>query len=159
MNQDHPFIPQFIGITRRYIGALSSMLQHTGLDRYYYPLLLVHYNDGIISQQQLANALYKDKVTTARIIDYLTEAEYIYRQQNPTDKREQLLFTTPKAQLLIPEILKAFNQLNLIALKSVSDNDRTVFLSVLAQLEKNFNEVPANEFQVLFTRKDESTPL
>ena len=60
-------------ISEVYLSTLSSIMKPFGIERYFAPLLYLCQNSGKITQKDLAEALKRDKVSTMRMVDYLSE--------------------------------------------------------------------------------------
>ncbi|MCB0703895.1 MAG: MarR family transcriptional regulator [Saprospiraceae bacterium] len=64
-------------------------------------LILIHLRKGSgLHQQEIADTFCKDKGTIARAVDLLEKENLIERRPDPTDKRQKLLFLTPKGASL-----------------------------------------------------------
>jgi len=131
-------------IAKGYLSALNQSLQHLDIDRNYYALLLIANAEGDITQQELADLLEIDKVTMLRNIDYLSEKGYVKRAKSISDKRKYGLILTDKAFEALPEIKKSFNLINEIALKGLTPEQISDFMSMLQTIKKNLNEYSTN---------------
>src|SRR6476469_7756754 len=110
-------------LAKNYLAFLVENLESSGLDRYYYMLLVLHENSGKITQQQLSELLNCDKVTTLRNLDHLSKLDLIERVVNQKDRREHLLQVTVKGKKLIPEIRKTYQELEQGAFKGMSESE------------------------------------
>jgi len=126
------------------MGKISKMSQdilrrnltHLDIDRSFYPLLLIDAGHGI-TQQELARDLSCDKVQVVRIIDYLSANGYVERMPNKTDKRKYELSITEKAQKVIPDIKKAFDELSAITLKGLTKSQKNELYALLTLIASN----------------------
>lgn len=97
---------------------------------------LIHalrHNPGC-TQARLAEILHADKAAIARRIKNLEAKGYLVRENDPGDKRSQLLYPTEKAETLKSsktEIEAAFYEYLISAL---TDEEATAFASVLDKL-------------------------
>jgi DNA-binding MarR family transcriptional regulator len=143
-NELQPF-GRLLSITgKNYLRVLNHRLSDLDIDRNYYALLLIESGEGKITQQELASMLEIDKVTMLRNIDYLSEKGYVTRVINENDRRKYSLLLTGKAKKALPEIKKAFREINDIVLKGLSEKQITELLSVLDTIKNNLNEYPVS---------------
>lgn len=137
MKPVEPISRKLLNLGRAYINLLSKEVEHLDINRYYYALSLIYFHDGGLTQKALADSLGKDKSLIVNIINTLSEKGYVYREKNPTDRREHLLRVTDKAKQEVPEILAAFKKLNNSVTENIPDADMKIFYSVLHKMEGN----------------------
>lgn len=79
---------------------LSQRFRDQGilLTREQWSILAVLWISDGCSQQHLATATYRDKPSTTRLIDNLEKEGYIARRSDPTDRRTNQIFLTPKGK-------------------------------------------------------------
>lgn len=119
------------------LSVLSKRIKHLDINRYYYPLTIIHLHNGKLSQNALAQLLGKDKSAMVSIIDLLTETGYVKRTINPQDRREHLISTTKKAERDVPQIMAAYDEMNKDLTKGISIEEMTTFYSVLNKMKDN----------------------
>ena len=93
--------------------------------------------DGV-TQQQLCNAVYKDKPSMTRLIDAMEQADLVVRQTNPLDRRANTVHLTrhghevkDKAQKIALVTLKeALRGLGMDDLRTCQGVLRTVFENI-----------------------------
>ncbi|MEI6124107.1 MAG: MarR family transcriptional regulator [Bacteroidota bacterium] len=127
-------------IGKSYLHALNLMLNSLDIERNFYALLLIENAECKITQQQLACQLEIDKVSMLRSIDYLSENGYVQRIKNNLDKRTYSLELTPKARMALPEIKKAYDTMNQIALKGLSKQQIAELSANIKIIKTNLNE-------------------
>jgi MarR family transcriptional regulator for hemolysin len=86
----------------------------------------------------------KDKSAMVNIIDTLTAKGYVYREINPSDRREQLIRITAKAEKDIPAIKASFALLNKKATEGISSEKLDIFNEVLKQMTVNLKPLDSN---------------
>ena len=123
-------------IGKLYQANLRADLSHLDIDRSFYPLLLIESRNSM-TQQELARELSCDKVQVVRIIDYLSNHNYVQRIQKQTDKRKYELTITEKSGLLIPEIRKVIDNMSAVAFKGLSEKQIDELYRILSILEIN----------------------
>lgn len=142
IDPNQPLAVYFAYLTKQYIGAVSKRLRHLEIDRYYYTLITIYEHQPEITQQQLADKLQTDKVTTFRVVDHFCRVGYVRREVNPEDRRSMYLYLTPKGLKAIPEIKKAYTNLNKICLEGIEDHEKETFFKVLGKVIENIDKEP-----------------
>lgn len=132
-----PISRKLIRLGKLYQSLLAKSTKHLDVDRYHYVLSLIYYYDGQLSQKALAEILGKDKSAMVSIINLLTAKGFVYRENNPNDRREQLLKVTEKARLAVPHIIASFKNINADITRGISDDDMKIFERVLLQMQNN----------------------
>jgi MarR family transcriptional regulator, transcriptional regulator for hemolysin len=140
-------------LTKQYFGALSKSLEHLGIDRHFYPLVVIDKTEEKCTQQYLACMLDVDKVTMVRVMDYLMENGMITRKVNSKDRREHLIKLTPKAKKIMPELYKGINKMNSLALKGLTKNEQALFYTITTKMAKNIENLPVNEVDIQLKKK------
>ena len=87
----------------------------------------------------------KDKSLIVTVIDTLTEQGFVYREVNPADRREHLLKVTAKGKKAVPHIVEAFETLNKSITEDISDEELTIFNTVLKKMENNMKPFTSTE--------------
>lgn len=93
-------------------------------------------NEGI-SQKDLSNLIQIDKATTMKAIKKLEQEGYIYRVQDPADKRYNNLFLTEKGKDFIPVFKERMANITTILSKGMTEEQRSDAIETLAFLLKN----------------------
>ena len=137
MSLIEPISRKLIRLGKLYQSLLAKSTKHLDVDRYHYVLSLIYYHDGQLSQKALAEILGKDKSAMVSIINLLTAKGFVYRENNPNDRREQLLKVTEKAKLAVPHIIASFKSINADITRGISDDDMKIFERVLLQMQNN----------------------
>lgn len=151
--QEWPLGRFFSFLTKQYIGKLTLLLEHTPVERYYFPLYLIGKNNGHMSQQELADQLLMDKVSMVRIIDALQKDGFIERKTNPEDRRERRLHITPKAEPWILEIEKGIKEANEYFFSLLDPSLHANFQLILTELITKTQDIPANQFEFFYPKK------
>ena len=145
MKVTEPISRKLIHLGKVYLNVLSKRVEHLGINRYWYVLSVIATNDGQLTQKALAERLGKDKSAMVSIIDFLTEKGYVFRETNPTDRREHLLRVTEKAGKAVPEIVAAFDAINKTVSNDVSMAEMEIFNRVLLKMEENLKPYATHE--------------
>lgn len=103
------------------------------------------WNQGEMTQQQLADQLQKDKNSVTKLVDAIEKKGFVVRKQNPHDRRANTLVLTEKANELKPGAKqKGISILDQI-LEGISEDELRRFLSTLRKLNANMNICEASE--------------
>ena len=103
------------------------------------------WNQGEMTQQQLADQLQKDKNSVTKLVDAIEKKGFVVRKQNPHDRRANTLVLTEKANELKPGAKqKGISILDQI-LEGISEDELRSFLSTLRKLNTNRTICEASE--------------
>jgi DNA-binding MarR family transcriptional regulator len=95
------------------------------------------WNQGEMTQQQLADQMQKDKNSVTKLVDAIEKKGFVVRKQNPHDRRANTLVLTEKANELKPGAKqKGISILDQI-LEGISEDELRSFLSTLRKLNAN----------------------
>jgi MarR family transcriptional regulator for hemolysin len=136
---NEPLVHQLIQVTKKYLSAFSEFTQDIPLERYHYVLILVEQNQEKLTQKALAEMLQVDKSFMVNMINYLTKNDFVYRETNIEDRREQLIKLTGKAKKMIPSINRSIKELNTKAFYSLTDEKIKTFFEIIDTLQNNLN--------------------
>ena len=108
-------------------------------------LIDILWNQGEMTQQQLADQLQKDKNSVTKLVDAIEKKGFVVRKQNPHDRRANTLVLTEKANELKPGAKqKGISILDQI-LEGISEDELRSFLSTLRKLNANMTICEASE--------------
>ncbi|PWA11482.1 MarR family winged helix-turn-helix transcriptional regulator [Flavobacterium laiguense] len=93
-------------------------------------------NPGI-SQQDLAEMVFKDNASVTRIIELLVQSKYLERENNPNDRRKSNLTVTLEGESIIKKVHSLVLQNRKIALKGVSQEDLEITNRTLKKITEN----------------------
>lgn len=110
------------------------------------------FKHGGMSQNQIADKVFKQGPNITRIIDDLEIKTLVYRQQDPDDRRKYLLFLTDKGADLALNVLKVVKETIAQVLDGVKADDLVVTINVLNKIYHNIN--PKEELNVLDSFKN-----
>ena len=95
------------------------------------------WNQGSMSQQQLADQMQKDKNSVTKLVDALERKGFVVREQNRQDRRSNTLVLTEKAQGLKhgakQKGISFFDEM----LVGISEEELRSFLVTLHKLNRN----------------------
>ena len=118
------------------------MLKHHRVDLTPEQFLLIDllWNQGPLSQQELADQLQKDKNSVTKLVDAAERKGFVIRQQNPSDRRSNTIILTELALSLKDDAkTKGIFILDQM-LNGISEDELNAFLGTLAKLCDNMEE-------------------
>ena len=95
------------------------------------------WNQGSMSQQQLADQMHKDKNSVTKLVDAIERKGFVYRQQNASDRRSNTLVLTEKALELRDDAKQKGISILDEMLEGISEAELRSFLSTLNKLNVN----------------------
>ena len=93
-----------------------------------------------IRQVALAEILEIQPITTARLIDQLSEDGLVERRQDPTDRRAYCLYLAEGARQQLESIGEIVDDVNHKAVEGLSKTDVEQFVSTLKVIHKNLSD-------------------
>lgn len=127
-------------VGQQYFHVLRERLAHLNIDRRYSVLVYLAEAQESISQQELANKLYMDKVAVVRAVDHLSGLGYLRRTVCAEDRRKHHLELLPKALPVVQQIIAAYSEINDIAFKGMSAARRASFIKELSGILGRLDE-------------------
>lgn len=102
------------------------------------PLICLYAHDGPMTQTQLARALGLESPTVVRLLDRLTDKDWIVRRSCPQDRRAYHVMLTPKARKLCVEIDKVVTQVRRAGMAGVAAAELSAAIGVLERVHRQF---------------------
>lgn len=96
-------------------------------------------DNPVISQQEIAEKVFKDNASVTRIIELLFKAKYIKRSVNKADRRKTNLVVTEEGVSLVNDVYKVVQDYRTNALKGISKQDIDTTNKVLSAIIANCN--------------------
>lgn len=118
---------------QRFIKANRIILGLTGIEQIVCMHIGLHQHTN---QDQLARALMMDKGNVAKVLVSLENEGFIYREENPNNRRENIVSLTPKGAELIKEVVQLCMDWETIALRDLSNEEATIFKNVCSKLSQ-----------------------
>lgn len=123
---------------------LAAMFKKSGLPLTPEQFMLIDllWNQGEMSQQELADQLQKDKNSVTKLVDAIERKGLVLRKQNERDRRSNTIVLTQKAEdLKYGAKERGISALDKM-LKDIEEEELLAFLSTLRKLNANMT---ANE--------------
>lgn len=93
-------------------------------------------NPGI-SQQEIAERVFKDNASVTRIINLLVKANYLKKTSDKNDKRRSILKVTDEGKKIIQNVYKVVLKNRETALKGITKKDIKITENTLNMIIKN----------------------
>ena len=122
-------LKQFIAAKLREVGVPLTPEQFMLID--------LLWNQGAMSQQQLADQMQKDKNSVTKLVDAIERKGFVVRQQNVHDRRSNTIVLTEKANLLKPGAKQKGISILDQMLEGISEEELRGFLATLHKLNSN----------------------
>jgi len=93
-------------------------------------------NPGV-SQQEIAEKVFKDNASVTRIIELLVKSKYLHRKVNPKDRRTSILTVTPEGEDIIEKVQSLVLQNRKIAQTGLTLEELENLNATLKKIIKN----------------------
>lgn len=98
------------------------------------------WDEGKMSQQKIADTIFKDKNSVVKLLDGLEKKNLVRRVANKDDRRQNLIEITPHAKEIQQNVTDiAMNAVDLI-IKDIPKQDLHIFIKVLTKMAENMNK-------------------
>ena len=97
------------------------------------------WNQGEMSQQELADQLHKDKNSVTKLVDAIERKGFVVRRQNISDRRSNTLVLTEKAESLKADAKQKGIDILDQMLEGISEEEIRTFLTTLRKLNLNMS--------------------
>lgn len=117
----------------------AAMLKQQNVDLTPEQFLLIDllWNNGPLSQQELADQMHKDKNSITKLVDAIEKKGFVQRSQNPTDRRSNTIILTELAESLKDDAKSKGISILDKMLKGISEEELNTFLETLDKLCAN----------------------
>ena len=123
---------------KQYTAAILRQ-NNVGLTPEQFLLIDLLWNQGSMTQQQMADAMHKDKNSITKLVDALEKKGLVIRQQDKTDRRSNRLLLTPAAE----EMKSGAKECGISMLDSIllgiDEDELRSFLTTLGKITDNMS--------------------
>ena len=123
---------------KQYIATMLRQ-QDVPLTPEQFMLIDLLWNQGEMSQQELADQLQKDKNSVTRLVDAIERKGFVVRRQNTSDRRSNTLVLTEQAEKLKADAKQKGISILDKMLEGISEDELRTFLTILRKLSLNMN--------------------
>ena len=121
---------------KQYIAAMLRK-QDVPLTPEQFLLIDLLWNQGEMSQQQLADRMQKDKNSVTKLVDAIERKGFVIRKQSSSDRRSNTIVLTEKAELLKNEAKQKGILILDNMLEGITEEELRSFLGILHKLNSN----------------------
>lgn len=125
-----------------YTGAMLRQ-SNVGLTPEQFLLIDLLWNQGPMSQQQMADTMHKDKNSVTKLVDALEKKGMVVRSRSDSDRRSNTLVLTEKGQEMKCNAKETGISILDKMLEGISEEELKSFLSTLNKMSANMDQ--ANE--------------
>lgn len=129
-------------VHNRFKQYISSFFQEEGYNITPEQFLLMDtlWDEGTISQQKIADIMFKDKNSVVKLVDGLEKKNLVKRVASKEDRRQNLIELTPYAIEIQDNVTNlAMNAVDLV-IKDIDKQDLYIFIQVLSKMARNMNQ-------------------
>lgn len=123
---------------KQYIATMLRQ-QDVPLTPEQFMLIDLLWNQGEMSQQELADQMHKDKNSVTRLVDAIERKGFVVRRQNTSDRRSNTLVLTEQAEKLKADAKQKGISILDEMLEGISEDELRTFLTTLRKLSLNMN--------------------
>lgn len=99
------------------------------------------WNQGPMSQQQLADQMQKDKNSVTKLVDAIEKKGFVVRQQNSLDRRSNTIVLTEMAERLKSGAKQSGIDILDMMLEGIDEKELRAFLHTLDKLDQNMSNL------------------
>jgi len=132
-----PWIGRTSKITDYY---LQEAMQRHGLDLSKEQMIVLkklHVQDGV-NQNELAQLIYRDKSSLARLLSKMEKKDFILRKQNSHDKRINAVYLTQTGRLIFEKSRVAIEEVIDIMENNITKKEKQIVIEILKKVQYNF---------------------
>ena len=121
---------------------IRQQLKECSLDLTSEMMQVMHYlwaNDGV-NQQEIANAVNKDKASLTSLLDNLVRRELVERRADSQDRRNKRVVLTTKGRDLERQISPLMQEMYELAGQALPEDQLHASMAVLEQITKNLTQ-------------------
>lgn len=97
------------------------------------------WDEGVLTQQQIADYLLKDKNSVVKLVDGLEDRNLVRRVSNPKDRRQNLIEVTEYAMKIKDKVTKVAMEAVDKIINGITKEDMQIFIRVLSKMAENMN--------------------
>ncbi len=105
------------------------------------------WDEGVLTQQQIADITMRDKNSIVKLIDGLENRKLVRRISNPRDRRQNLIEVTPYSRKIKDNVTELSLEAVARIVGDIPRVDLESFVRTLAEMEKNMN--PKSDLEAL----------
>ena len=99
------------------------------------------WDEGVLSQQKIADIIFKDKNSVTKLIDALEKKGLVNRVSDKVDRRLNQIHITERAIIIKEEITKIALETTDGIIKEIPEDELLIFINVLNKMAKNIDSL------------------
>ncbi len=99
------------------------------------------WDEGVLSQQKIADIIFKDKNSVTKLIDALEKKGLVNRVSDKADRRLNQIHITERAIIIKEEITKIALETTDGIIKEIPEDELLIFINVLNKMAKNIDSL------------------
>ncbi|MGT2894304.1 MarR family winged helix-turn-helix transcriptional regulator [Streptococcus downei] len=126
-------------VAQKMDSQFAQQLEKIGLnyrDSRYYGILLAIHSYPNLTQVKLGEELNLDRTTIGQLIDQLEEKNFVARERNPKDRRQNILVLTSKGKKAVKEMWQEMRAVEMAVIANLSDNQKATFLAIAKAIRR-----------------------
>ncbi|WP_057491144.1 MarR family winged helix-turn-helix transcriptional regulator [Streptococcus orisasini] len=112
----------------------SKSLSMYGIDSRGYGVLVTLSNNDSITQIKIGELMSIDRTTVGQLIDMLESKGFVKRQQNPKDRRQNLIVLTNEGKTLVAKMWQEMHQIEQGVIANLADWQKEVLDSIANEM-------------------------
>lgn len=112
----------------------SKSLSMYGIDSRGYGVLVTLSNNDSITQIKIGELMSIDRTTVGQLIDMLESKGFVKRQQNPKDRRQNLIVLTNEGKTLVVKMWQEMHQIEQGVIANLADWQKEVLDSIANEM-------------------------
>jgi len=147
---------------RTFVKALDSELHdQVGITVGQWKVIVMLVKNNGLTQKEIADKLGLESPTLIPIIDKMEKEELVIRKVDPSDRRNNRIYRTDKADALWERMVQCASKVRQVSVKEISDTDLNIMRAALDKIWYNlraeFNVSSANAENNAMDTKDKTS--
>lgn len=101
-----------------------------------YGILLTIHQYALLTQLKIGELNKVDRTTIGQLVDLLERKDFVARQKNPKDRRQNLLVLTKTGRSLVEEMWQEMKEIEKDVLKHLSAKQKETLLTMVKAIKK-----------------------
>lgn len=128
-------------MARLFIRAIQERIKPLGLSTGTFPVMLALWEKEGQTQRELVQELGVEQATMANTLSRMERDGLVIRRAHEADARVQTVWLTERAWGLREPAIEAATEVNNLATRGMSEQQRTEFTTLMSQVIANLSEV------------------
>lgn len=124
-------------LARQFIRSLDRRIETHGLMHGQFPALLMLWERPGLTQAEIARIVAVEQPTMANTLNRMERDGWVERRPDPEDRRRTLIYPTAKAMAVQDDILAMAGEVNAIATRGMSDEEKKAAIALLNRMAAN----------------------